>query len=322
MKIPSLRRFNTFSKSEPELEDPGFGTRITNSADRLINKDGSYNIVREGKEVWTAYQSMLEMRWRHFFAYVVLYYLGINLLFALLFVAVGVEHLAGVTPAGFSENLAEAFFFSVQTFTTVGYGAVNPTGIATNLIASLDALVGLVSTALATGLFFARFSKAQPQLIFSKDALITPYRNTEQMSFQFRIANLRSSKVINLHASVILSWVVKENGLASRRFYNLPLERNHINLLPLNWTIVHLIKEDSPILGWEPRDFTKNQAEMIVFLEGFDESFGQKIHVSSSYTCREIRWKARFLPMYYPARERTVLNLDAIHDFEFISEEE
>jgi len=322
MKIPNLRRFNTFSKSEPELEDPGFGTRITNSAARLINKDGSYNIEREGKQVWTAYQSMLEMRWRYFFAHVVLYYLTINFLFALLFVAVGVEHLAGVTPAGFWDNLAEAFFFSVQTFTTVGYGAVNPLGVAANLIASIDALVGLISTALATGLFFARFSRAQSQLIFSKDALITPYRNTEQMSFQFRIANLRGSKIFNLHASVILSWVVEENGFATRKFFNLPLERNHVNLLPLNWTIVHVIKPDSPILGWEPQDFTKKQAEIIVFLEGFDESFGQKIHVSSSYTCREIRWKARFLPMYYSTRGQTVLNLDTIHDFKFIQEEE
>lgn len=322
MKIPGFHRFNTKMKSEPELEDPGFGTRITNSAERLINKDGSYNIVREGKQVWTAYQSMLEMRWRHFFAHVVLYYLSINLLFALLFVAVGVEHLAGVEPAGFWENLSEAFFFSVQTFTTVGYGAVNPMGIAANLIASLDALVGLVSTALATGLFFARFSKAQPQLIFSKDALLTPYRNTEQMSFQFRIANLRNSKIINLHASVILSWVVKENGFATRKFFNLSLERNHVNLLPLNWTIVHIIDPTSPILNWEPRDFTKNQAEIIVFIEGFDESFGQKIHVSSSYTCREIRWKARFLPMYHPNKGHTILDLDAIHDFEFLSEEE
>jgi inward rectifier potassium channel len=114
---------------------------------------------------------------------------------------------------------------------------------------------------------------------------------------------------------------VEEGGSASRKFFNLPLERNHVNLLPLSWTIVHIIDEESPILDWEPRDFTINQAEIIIFIEGFDESFGQKIHVSSSYTCREIRWKARFLPMYHPHEGHTVLNLDAIHDFVFLEEE-
>lgn len=323
MKIPKIGRRSSPIKNVPELEDPGFGTRITGSPDRLINKDGSYNIVREGKQVWTAYQSLVEMPWKEFFGYVVLYYLMVNLFFAAIFVAIGVEKLAGVVPGSFVSNLSAAFFFSVQTFTTVGYGAVNPVGVGANLLASADALVGLISTALATGLFFARFSKAKAQLVFSKDALIAPYRNSEQMSFQFRIANLRNSKIINLNASVILSWVEDTAGHPSRRFLTLPLERSHINLLPLSWTIVHIIDKDSPILDWEPRDFTKNQAEIIIFIEGFDESFGQKIHVSSSYTCHEIRWKARFLPMYHhPEDGKTVLNLDAIHHFDFIKEEE
>lgn len=320
MKIPRIR-LNKRSDSEPELQDPGFGTKITGSADRLINKDGTYNIVREGEQVWTAYQSLVEMSWSSFFLYVVVYYLGVNLIFGLGFVMIGVEKLSGVAASGWWNDLSAAFFFSVQTFTTVGYGAVNPIGGAANLLASADALVGLISTALCTGLFFARFSKAKAQLVFSKDALIAPYRGTEQLSFQFRIANSRESRVLNLQASVILSWVeTLPTGYSSRRFFNLPLERDKVNLLPLNWTIVHLIDKHSPIKGWEPRDFTKNQAEVIIFIEGYDESFGQKIHVSSSYTCREIRWNAQFLPMYYPRDGRTVLDLDAIHQFEFLED--
>ena len=321
MKIPGIGRSSP-KDSEPELQDPGFGTRITTSSDRLINKDGSYNILREGKQVWTAYQSLVEMSWSSFFSYVVIYYLGVNLLFGVGFVMIGVVKLSGVSPAGLWNDLSAAYFFSIQTFTTVGYGAVNPQGVGANLLASADALVGLISTALATGLFFARFSKAKAQLIFSKDALISPYRGTDQMSFQFRIANLRESRVINLRASVILSWVeTTPTGYATRRFFNLPLERDQVNLVPLNWTIVHLIDEQSPIRGWQPSDFTKNQAEVIIFIDGFDESFGQKVHVSSSYTCREIRWNARFLPMYYPRNGKTVLDLDAIHESEFLEDE-
>lgn len=321
MRIPGFTHKPT-SKGAPDLEDPGFGTRITDSADRLINKDGSYNIIREGQQVWTAYQSLIEMSWTRFFVCVIVYYLAVNIFFGLGFVLIGVENLSGVTATYWLENLAEAFFFSVQTFTTVGYGAISPHGIGANLLASAVALVGLISTALATGLFFARFSKAQAQLIFSKDAIISPYRGTKEMSFQFRIANLREGRIINLRASVILSCVAEDAfGRLSRRFYNLPLERNQVNLLPLNWTIVHVIDTNSPILGWEPRDFTLRQAEVIIFLEGFDESFGQKVHVSSSYTCHEIRWNARYLPMYYPRAGKTVLDLDAIHEFEFLEEE-
>lgn len=317
MKLPSFRRNGDAAKSV-RIVDPGFGTKITGSSERLINKDGSYNIIREGQQEWTIYQTMLEMSWRRFFTHVVAYYLLINILFAIGFVLIGVERLAGVTAVGFWEDLAQGFFFSVQTFTTVGYGAINPQGIAANLLASADALVGLISTALATGLFFARFSKAKAQLIFSKDALISPYHDSGKLSFQFRIANLRDSKVINLKASVILSWVEGQNGITSRRFQNLPLERDQVNLLPLNWTIVHVIEDNSPINGWEPKDFTDHQAEIIIFLEGFDESFGQRVHVSSSYTCREIRWNARFEPMYYPSSGKTVLDLDAIHEFIFL----
>lgn len=321
MRIPKLK-FKSGTKGAPELQDPGFGTKITHSTDRLINKDGSYNIIREGQQVWTAYQSLVEMSWTNFFLYVIFYYLSVNLLFGIGFMLIGVEKLSGVIASYWLNDLAEAFFFSVQTFTTVGYGAVNPQGIAANVLASADALVGLISTALATGLFFARFSKAQSQLIFSKDALIAPYRDTDQFSFQFRIANLRESRIINLRASVILSWVDNDKvGGPTRRFFTLPLERNQVNLLPLNWTIAHIIDKKSPIHNWAPRDFTNHQAEVIIFIEGFDESFGQKIHVSSSYTCREIRWNARYLPMYYPQSGKTVLNLDAIHEFEFLEEE-
>lgn len=321
MKLRGLNRRFSFRR-EPELQDPGFGTKITGSADRLINKDGSYNIIREGRQVWTAYQSLVEMPWSRFFFFIFVYYLIINLVFGIGFLIIGVENLSGVEANNWMDDLAAAFFFSVQTFTTVGYGAVNPIGVASNLLASADALIGLISTALATGLFFARFSKAKAQLVFSKDALISPYRGTRQMSFQFRIVNLRESRIINLRTSVILSWVEKTKaGHPTRRFFNLPLERESVNLLPLNWTIVHLIDKDSPIMGWEPRDFTKNQAEVIIFIEGYDESFGQKVHVSSSYTCREIRWNAHFLPMYYPKHGKTVLDLDAIHHFEFLEEE-
>lgn len=321
MRFPRLNQEGP-SPNSPDDSDIGFGTKITNSGARLINKDGSFNIARRGRLAWTPYQSLVEISWTQFFGIIICYYLAVNALFALGFMLIGVEQLGGISPGGFGENFAESFFFSIQTFTTVGYGATSPIGVTANLLASFDALIGLMSAALATGLFFARFSRAQAQLVFSKDALIAPYRDTGLFSFQFRIANLRDGKIINLKATVILSWVVHEGGIAQRRFQNLTLERDQVTLLPLNWTIVHIIDENSPIKGWEPRDFTRQQAEVIIFIEGYDESFAQLIHVDSSYTCREIRWHARFEPMYFPEEDQTVLELDKIHAFHFLGEEE
>jgi inward rectifier potassium channel len=210
----------------------------------------------------------------------------------------------------------------VQTFTTVGYGAVNPEGVPANLLASFDALVGIISAALVTGLFFARFSRARVQLVFSKDALIAPYHDTGLPSFQFRLANTRNSKVINLKVTVTFSWLEPVNGHLLRRFRQLPLERDRVALLPLNWTIVHIIDNESPLQGLQPQDFTRRQAEVIIFLEGFDESFGQRVNISNSYTCHEIRWGARFLPMYFSQHGHTVLDLDRISDFAWVEEEE
>ncbi|MCB0635327.1 MAG: transporter [Lewinella sp.] len=321
MRLPRLSR--TIPSAEPPpTNDLGFGTQITDTRHRLINKDGSFNITRRGRAAWTLYQSMVELTWLKFFGVVILYYLGVNALFALGFLLLGIEQLAGIITEGGFADFAQAFFFSVQTFTTVGYGAVNPEGTAANLLASMDALAGIISAALVTGLFFARFSRARVQLAFSKDALIAPYRNTSQPSFQFRLANTRNSKIINLKVTVTFSWVEAVNGAPTRRFQQLPLERDHLALLPLNWTIVHIIDEESPLRGLSPQDFTQRQAEVIIFIEGFDESFGQRVNISSSYTCYEIRWGARFLPMYFSHKGQTVLDLERIHDFEWVEEEE
>ena len=321
MKVPRILKKSNSSSSGPAI-DPGFGTKLTEEAGRLINKDGSYNIVRHGKQDWTVYQHMTEMSWYKFFGFIVAYYVFINLFFAVAFMLLGVERLQGIQKNGLIEDFSQAFFFSIQTFTTVGYGAVSPIGVGANLLASLDALIGLISTALATGLFFARFSKAQIQLAFSENILIAPYLDTGLMSLQFRIANKRESRVMNLKASLILSWVEKKDGKSKRIFKPLSLEREKINLLPLNWTIVHIFNEDSPVQNWTANDFIERKAEIIIFLEGYDESFAQQIHITSSYTAEEIIWNARFEPMYFSMASKTLLKLEAINHYSTLEEKE
>ena len=299
-----------------EFEDLGFGTKITDSVDRLINQNGSFNIERRGAWAWTPYQSLVEMSWSQFLLLILVFYVSVNLFFAALHLLAGVEHISGIASGHWLEDLGGAFFFSVQTFTTVGYGAMSPIGFLSNVIAAFCALVGLISFALATGLVYARFSKPKAQILFSRKALIAPYNDGK--SFQFRIVNRRSNKIINLTAKVTMTWVEHDRqGTRRRRFAGLPLERDQVFMFPLNWTLVHPIGSDSPFYDLSQKDLEVRHVEVIVLIEGYDETFAQTVHASSSYTWEEIFWNTRFKPMYFDDRDgKTVLELDRIDEVE------
>jgi inward rectifier potassium channel len=294
--------------------DLGFGTKITGSGERLLNKDGSFNVERRGLRSFSPYQSMVEMPWPRFFLWVLVSFVASNVLFALLFVLTGVEHLNGVKPAGFWHNLSQAFFFSVQTFTTVGYGAISPSGLPGNIIAALCALAGLLAFALVTGLFFAKFAKPKAQILFSRKAIIAPFR--DGWAFMFRIANKRNNHIINLRAQVILSWVEEAGNVKSRRYLALSLDREEVTMFPLNWTLVHPITDQSPLHGWTPEDCARLNAEFIIIIQGHDETYNQSVHMNSSYSFQEIVWYVRYLPMYFSDGDKTILELDKIDDVE------
>jgi inward rectifier potassium channel len=307
-----LRSDNTIS-NEGE-SDLGFGSKIAEGGGRLINKDGSFNIFRMGIRHWAPYEWLVEMSWPFFFLFVFVFFCMANTIFAGLFMMLGIETLNGAGHTTFLEDFANAFFFSVQTFTTVGYGAITPKGWAANIVASADALVGLMAFALVTGLFFSRFAKPKARIVFSRKALIAPYQ--DGTSFQFRIANKRNNKLINLAAKLSISWVEEKEGKRHRRFAALPLERDTIALLPLNWTIVHPIHESSPLFEKSAEDLKAMKAEFLVLIEGYDETFAQMVHTSSSYMTDELVYHVRFKPMYYPNEEHTILRLDWIDDVE------
>ena len=294
-----------------EFQDLGFGTKIGREGVRLINRDGSFNIERRGRRTWTPYQSLVEMPWLHFLCIVLGVFIFINFFFGILFFIAGTHNLAGIETGPWWHRLLNCFFLSVQTFTTVGYGAISPTNIGTNIIASLDALIGLISLALATGLFFARFSKPTAHIEFSKKGIIAPYEGG--WSFQFRIANRRDNKIIDLEAKVTMSWTEIVDGEKRSRFAALELERDKIFMFPLNWTIVHPINPSSPMYGMSPDDLKACGAEFLVLIEGHDETFAQTVHTFSSYTWDEVVWGVRFERMYAPNTEGvTVLSLDKI----------
>ncbi|MEZ4995889.1 MAG: ion channel [Saprospiraceae bacterium] len=309
-------------------DDLGFGNQVISSGSRLINQDGSFNIVRSGYQSWAPYQHLVEMSWKRFAVIVFLFYVIINVLFAFAFMACGRYSLNGVDPgSSFWAFFANCFFFSIQTFTTVGYGTLSPLGFTANAIAALDALVGLMSFALATGLVFARFSKPRAQILFSKNAIVTPYRHREtgeiMDSLQFRIVNTRNNKLINLEAKVVMTWLeALPDGSLARRYANLPLERDRVTLLPLNWTIVHPIDKDSPMHRLQCDDLIRSHTEILIMLQGYDDTFAQNVHTNSSYTCHEIEWGVKFARMYHSQNGHTILEIDRLDELVGLDEEE
>ena len=316
MKFSNLRQRFREGLSGPENRDNGdlgFGDKVARQpGTRLIRNDGSFNVVRRGRSLFAPYQNLVEMSWTRFVALTVAAYTACNLLFALGFYLIGTDHLNGV-PGGTVgwQPYLQCFYFSIQTFTTVGYGAIAPISAASNMLATVLALFGWVSLALVTGLFFARFSRPNRLLVFSDRAIVAPYRDGLQ-SLQFRIANKRDTNLINLTARVVLTWLEDDGPELKRHFHTLPLERDFVSLFPLNWTVVHPIDTNSPMHAWTRDDYCRRFSELLITIEGYDRVFAQQITVHNSYTYEEMEWNVRFLPMYQERESTTELFLHRI----------
>jgi inward rectifier potassium channel len=219
-----------------------------------------------------------------------LIYLGVIGMFAGLYLAVGIENLTGAKTA------AEAFFFSVQTFTTVGYGHIAPASMLASSIAAVEAMSGILSLAVATGLIYARFSRPTAQLAFSGKALMAPFQGGRAL--MFRVANRRPNVLMELEAQVLMMTVGEVEGVVKRRYTQLTLERPNIYFMPLAWTVVHPVDERSPLWGMTAAGLREAQAEFLVLVKAFDDTFSQTVHGRYSYTPEEVAWGARFEPAF------------------------
>jgi inward rectifier potassium channel len=278
--------------------DPGltrqFGARLT----RAINKDGSFNVRRTGVS-WRAFHPWLQvinMSWPGFIALVLGVYIGLNTLFGFIYFTMPPESIQGSEASTETGRLLNDFFFSGHTLTTVGYGNLAPRGLEANVTATLEALFGLMTFAVITGFLVARVSRPSARIGYSGNALISPYNGGQGL--MFRIANERSNNLMELNAQVTLMTVVKVGITPERKFDLLALERDGVTLFPLTWTIVHPIEESSPLFGKSAADLAELQAEVIIMVKGFDETFGQTVHSRYSYRHDEIVWGAKFTPAF------------------------
>ncbi|HEY0783411.1 MAG TPA: ion channel, partial [Thermoanaerobaculia bacterium] len=233
--------------------------------------------------------------------------------------ACGPQALSGVTAAD-GPSFWRSFFFSVQTFATIGYGHLSPSGMPANVLVTLESLVGLLGFALATGILFARFSRPTAKILFSRQALIAPYQGIT--AFELRIANARSNQLTEVQARLLLSKLPPGRTSGSREFSQLALERNEVAFFPLSWTIVHPIDEASPLWGMTEETLAASEAEFYVLLSAYDETFAQTVRSRTSYKHDEIVWNARFASLFNPPREDGLLsiNVGRLNDYERLAE--
>jgi len=278
--------------------DPGLTQQYTSSFKRAVNPDGQFNVRRTGA-TWrdaNPYLFLVSISWTRFLLIVGAAYLVVNSIFALLYLAVGIEHLKGTETSPNLGGFMNAWFFSAHTLTTVGYGNVWPSGLAANGLSALEALAGLLAFAIATGVFYGRFSRPSARVGFSPKAIIAPYQGGT--SLQFRVVNRRTNNLLEVEARVLLMSVDGGDGRPRRNFVELELERKAVLFLPLTWTVVHPIDERSPLFGKTAADLEQLQSEILVVMRAFDETFGQPVHSRFSYRYDEIIWGAKFTPAF------------------------
>lgn len=302
-------------------DDLGLGLQPVTHNQRVINRNGSSNIIRTGTPFFRTadmYNALITTSWSSFIWLVFTAYVLINILFAFVYLSIGIENLEGIKPnhSAFI-HFMDAFFFSAQTISTVGYGHISPSGLATSFVAAFESLVGLLSFALATGLLYGRFSRPSAKIRYSKNIIVAPYHDITAL--MFRLANFRSNQLIELEVHLMLTYNAVIEGKAIRQFVPLELERSKISLLTLSWTVVHPITADSPLKTIDLEFLRQNEAEFIVMLKAFDDSFSQTVHSRTSYTDEEVIWGAKFLPAFSRGENGiNVLALNKIDDLEKI----
>lgn len=309
-------------KIDPYLKtnnDTGFGTNASSYGGRFINRDGTFNIRKEGLpfiDRYSIFHNMLTLpRWK-FACVLVLFYLIINFIFGLIYMLIGMDQFQGVIGVGSWARFKEAYFFSTETFTTVGYGRVNPVGDSANFVASIEAMIGFLSFALATGLMYGRFARPRAYLVFSDLALISPFKDGQALMFRF--ASYKDKHTLtDVEIRVNAGLQIQVDGRAEYRYYELQLERSKVENLSMNWTVVHPLDEKSPLRGFTWEDMKTADVELYVLIRGFDDVYSNQVLQRTSYTYNEIKFNGKFIPMYRESDDgkTTILELHKLNEY-------
>jgi inward rectifier potassium channel len=310
--MPAAKEINPVPKLN---NDTGFSTTGIINGSRFINRDGTYNLRKQGWPFWdrfSIFYTMISLPLWQFIGIIVTFFFAINLAYTFIYYFImGADDFIGfvrTTPVG---KFKELFFFSTETFTTVGYGRVNPVGDGANLVAAIEAMSGFLSFALATGLIYGRFARPRAHLAFSDHAVIAPYRDKKALMFRFACYK-QNHALSDVTVQVNLAMLIQENGEPRYRYYELPLERSKIENMPMNWTVVHPIDDQSPLKGFTADDLSATDVELYVLVRGFNDVYGNTVLQRTSYTFKEILFDRKFVPMYQETSTGTIMELQKL----------
>lgn len=297
-----------------KIKDPGIGKSSNKYAKRFVNPDGSFNIkhINRPNSLSENYNYLINITWGMFFLWVFLGYTLINTLFAIIYTFLGIVNITEPT-GNLYRDFLNAFFFSAQTITTVGYGAMAPKGLVFGVISSFEALIGLLSFSFVTGLLYGRFSKPRANIRFSNNLILKEHNGVD--CIMFRLMSRSTNVMIRprIEATLALSKEDKDKKFVNN-FYNLKLERDSITYLPTTWTVVHPIEQSSPLAEYNRQQLQCLNAEILILFSYYDESFAQEVHQVHSYVLKNLKQDHSFVKAFYYDKEGyTVLdhsNLD------------
>lgn len=275
----------------------GKGERSSRGASsaKKMRRDGRLNVVRQGFGCYSwqdVYARLLTISWVNFLGLTVFCYVASNVLFALAYL-IEPGSIKNAQPNSFKD----AFYFSIQTMATIGYGAMYPQTDYANIVVAIEALVGLMGVALVTGLAFARLSRPSARVLFSHVAVVTSYEGVPTL--MFRAANKRYNQILEARMWVTLARnEVTAEGVSIRRLYDLQLLRSQTPLFSLTWTVFHPIDSQSPLWKATTESLTAAQAELIVILTGLDETVSQTVHARHAFAADDILWDFRFVDIF------------------------
>lgn len=280
-------------------EDLGIGSVQAERSGRFLTADGRFNTRRLGLRGWgslSPFHLMLSLNWWMFFALVLALFVLTNLVFAALYGLCGADALQMTTEHPIDNTFWKAFFFSIETLSTIGYGHIAPTTMAAHLVSSVEAFTGLLGVALITGVLFARFSRPNTHILWSKNVIFAPYQGGEAL--MVRLTNGAYNELIELDVQIVLVFYEWVQGQKVRRFYPLKLERHEVEFFSLAWTLVHPLTPSSPLWSLTPQHMHEREIELMVILHATDDVLSQRVHARVSYTAEDFLWNVKFASVY------------------------
>jgi inward rectifier potassium channel len=312
----------THDHDEPE-KDLGFGKFVSNQyRGRFLTRDGKSTGRKIGlgaQRTERLYLEALRTPWLPFTAWTVGLVLLTNGLFALAYRAIGPNAIAGVDGMGLDDPFMRAFVFSMGLFTTTGTDGLHAVGATAEFLSIVEMLLGPLTGIVLAGLIIARLTRPRAQIRFSESAVIAPYEGGRAL--MFRIVNELPGELTNITASVNLSWWELFDGKKERNYHNLTLERDDVAFFPLHWTVVHPITEGSPLRGVTPERLREGDAEILILLTAYEETFSTQVTVRSSYKWDEVAWDAKFANIFVTGDDEGVtIDVERLSRFDRLPE--